>query len=396
MRRLLLALVGALALAACTERLTTPGTCPTLCPGGTPEIRDTVLTAVVGGDSAFTGYSSVTDPLSLLVSNGGDLGESVALVRFNPRGDSVLVGDSLKPFTIDSVIISVFLQARDTTVSPLFLDLYRLPATFDSAATFAEVTAEMTPANLLRSVQIVDSARSGRFPILFVGAELDQLQFVPADSTRLVIGMRLRAAAPAGAYFGAALSGNATPLFITYAEVEDPDTARQHPVIQRAVAQNLNFRGSATPLDPNLLRVGGFPAARALVRFDLPEFLRDSATILRATLELVPDQPVVGIPGDSARIDARGLLADFGAKSPVTQTRSVSAWIHPGVDTVRIEIAALVALWQGSAGFPDAVRLELGQEYASFIAPRFRSTRSTGVGPRLRITYRPPYGARSF
>ena len=326
MRRLVLALAGALVLGACTEELTTPGSCPTLCPGGTPAVRDTVLTAVVGGDSAFTGYSAIVDGVSLLVSNGGALGETISMVRFNPRGDSVLVVDSLRPFTIDSVVISLFLQARDTTVSPLFLDVYRLPASFDSTVSFAEVSAAMTPGQLLRSVTIVDSARSGRLPIVFDGADLAKFAFTPADSTRLVIGLRLRSASPAGAYFGAGLGGDATPLYLTYARVNVADTALQRQTIQRAVAQNLTLPASAMPLDPDLLRVGGFPAARALVRFTLPPYLRDSATIIRATLELVPNGAVTGIPGDSARIDVRGLLTDFGAKSPVTTTRRSPRW----------------------------------------------------------------------
>lgn len=396
MTRLALGLLGVVALAGCTERLTTPGTCPLHCPGGTPEFRDTVLTAVTGGDTAFTGYSSVTDGPSLLVSNGGSLGEFVSMVRFNPRGDSVLAGDSLRPFTIDSVVISLFLQARDTTVNPLFLDVYRLPASFDSTATYTEVTAEMVPANLLRSVQITEAQRSGRIPMLFAGAELDELAYAPEDSTRLTIGLRLRAASSAGAYIGAALGGDATPLYVTYAHVDVADTALRKQTIQRAVNQNVTIPASAMPLDPDLLRVGGFPAARALVRFDLPPFLRDSATIIRATLELVPAQAITGIPGDSARIDVRGLLADFGAKSPVTAGRVASAWVHPGTDTVRVEIASLVALWQGSSGLPNALRIAHGQEHASFLAPRFRSTRTDGTGPRLRITYRPPYGTRSF
>src|SRR5690606_5564812 len=124
---------------SCTERLTTPGGCPSLCPGGTPEFRDTVLTSIIEGDSAFAGYSSPTDPASLLLSNGGALGDSRALIRFNPRGDSVISGDSLLPFTVDSVILSVFLQARDTTATGIKIDVYRLPSTFDSLTTFAEI-----------------------------------------------------------------------------------------------------------------------------------------------------------------------------------------------------------------------------------------------------------------
>lgn len=389
-------MAGALLLAGCTERLTSPGNCPALCPGGSLDVRDTILDAVVGGDSSFTGYRSVTDPLSLLVSDGGTLGETRSVIRFIGRGDSVLVADTLRPFTTDSVVISIFLQARDTTVSPLFLDLYRLPAAFDTAATFAELDAAMTPDKLLRTVEIVDSARSGRYPIVFKDAELDKFTFAPEDSTRLVVGLRLRSATPAGAYFGASLSGDGTPLYITYTAVDVPDTALQHAPLQRSVADNWNVSSGAAPPDPDRLRIGGFPAARSLLRFALPEYLRDSATIVRATLELVPVAPRTGIPGDSARIDAFGLLADIGAKSPINSARSASTWIHPGSDTIRVDMANLVELWQGSAPLPSAIRVQLGQEGASFLAPLLGSSRSATSRPRLRISYRTPYALEGF
>jgi hypothetical protein len=231
----------------------------------------------------------------------------------------------------------------------------------------------------------------------FTGADLAKLTFVPADSTRLVLGLRLRAPAPAGMYIGGAAGGDATPLYRTFTDVEIADTLLQKPVLQRGVFQNVTIRGAPTPESPTLFRVGGFPAARALIRFEVPRYLRDSATIIRATLELAPEVPIVGIPGDSARIDARSLLADFGAKSVVNPTRSASAWIHPGADTVRIDVANLVALWQGVGNTsPTSVRLQLGQEFSSFLAPLFRSSRTATGGPRLRITYRTPYGVRAF
>ncbi len=396
MRRALLLLVGGALLAGCTERLTTPGECPALCPGGSPEIRDTVLTALVDGDSSFTGYSSVTDPASLLVSNGGGLGETRALIRFIRRGDSVLVADTLRPFTIDSVELSVFLQERDTTNSPSFLDVYRLPPTFDSTTTFAELDAAMTPERLIRSVEMGTATAFGRFQMIFKGADLAKVAFTADDSTRMVIGLKLRSPTPTGAYFGSILAGDATPLFITYTAVDVADTALRHPPLQRTVEQNLNLRETPDPPSPDLLRVGGFPAARSLIRFAIPAYLRDSATIVRATLELVPDEPIVGLPGDSTRVDVFGLLTDFGAKSPVNPNRQMSRWIHPGTDTVRVEIAPIVDLWQGSAPFPNAVRVQISQEFASFLAPRFRSTRTPGGGPRLRITYRPPYAVENF
>jgi hypothetical protein len=198
-------------------------------------------------------------------------------------------------------------------------------------------------------------------------------------------------------YIGSVSSGDAAPLYRTFTNVDIADTALQKPLLQRAVDQNLTVREVGSPDDPSLLRVGGFPAARTLIRFQVPEYLRDSATIIRATLELVPDAPMLGIPGDSARIDARTVAGDFGAKSVVDPTRVASTWIHPGSDTVRIDMANLVALWQGTDNTgPTAVRLELGQEFASFLAPNLRSTRTPNGGPRLRITYRTPYGVRAF
>lgn len=397
MRRLLLGLVASTLLVGCTERLVAPGSCPPLCPGGVPEFRDTVLTAVVGGDSSFTGYTSFTDGASLLLSNGGPLGDARAVIQFIRRGDSVFAGDSLKPFTIDSVVLSVVLQARDTTATGLKIDVYRLPATFDSLSSFAELDAAMVPAQLLKTIDVADAARSGVLTMSFVGAaELAKLAFVPSDSTRLVLGLRLRANSPAGAYLGGLASGSSTPLYLTYTRVDLADTTRNRPILQRGVQENFTqFQGVVAP-HPDLLRIGGWPAGRVLIRFPFPEYLRDSATIVRATLELTPEVAALGIPGDSARVDARILLADFGAKSVVDPSTGASAWVRPGTDTLRLDVAPLVARWQGDPDMPSAVRLGLGQEHASFLAPVFRSTRSAGTGPRLRITYRLPYGVRAF
>lgn len=396
MKRLALLLFGVILVTSCTERLTTPGGCPSLCPGGAPEFRDTVLTAIFDRDSSFTGYSSLTDARSLLLSNGGELGESRALIRFLPRGDSVFAGDSLKPFTIDSVVLSVFLQARDTTVAGIKLDVHRLPATFDSLTTFAEIEAAMVPATLLRTIDVADAARDGRLEMLFTGDELSKLTFVPDDFTRLVLGVRLRAPSPAGVYLGGVAGGDATPLYRTFTQAEIADTALQKQVLQRGVSQNITLRDAPSPDDPSLLRVGGFPAARALIRFEVPRYLRDTATIIRATLELAPGAPIVGIPGDSARIDVRAILADFGAKSVVQPTQIASGWFVPGVDTVRIEVASVISLWLGGSTFPTALRVALGQEFASFLEPQFRSSRAPTGGPRLRITYRTPAGERAF
>lgn len=396
MTRPFLLLLGMLVLAGCTERLVTPGTCPSLCPGGTPAVRDTVIHAIFAGDTSFTDYASVNNVASLLVSNGGDIGKVHALIRFLPRGDSVFAGDSLKPFTIDSVGLSVVLQARDTTVSGMKLDLFRLPPNFDTLTTFAEMEAAMTDESLLGTIDVLDLARTGRLFLWFRGDDINKLTFEPSDSTRLVIGVRLRSDTPGGLYIGAQLGGDATPLYQTFTDVEIADTALQHPLLQRGPQQNVSVHEHGTPPGPDLLTVGGTEGARALIRFPFPAYLRDSATIIRATLELVPENEVYGIAGDSTRIQVRSVVADFGAKSVVNTSNVSVDWVRPGTDTTRIEIANLVTMWQRMADSPNAVRVQLDQEYGSFLAPRYRSSRSPQGGPRLRITYRPPYGTTGF
>jgi len=47
-RRIALAIGLLLAGAACQERLTQPGECPALCPGGVPEVLQEVLEAAPG------------------------------------------------------------------------------------------------------------------------------------------------------------------------------------------------------------------------------------------------------------------------------------------------------------------------------------------------------------
>jgi hypothetical protein len=61
-------------------------------------------------------------------------------------------------------------------------------------------------------------------------------------------------------------------------------------------------------------------------------------------------------------------------------------------DTVRLDVTAIVQLWQLIDERPEAIFLSLLPEAASFSRPVFGSTRSETPGPpRLRITYLKPF-----
>ncbi len=398
MRRLIPLVVLALTAAACTERLTTPGSCPALCPGGEVTVRDTFLTVLAGSDSSLGGFTGPTEVSSLLVSSGPGYGASRAVVRFIPRGDSLFVRDTSRTFTVDSVLIQVILQRRDTTVSGLLLDVYRLPRAIDTLVTLAELDAALTPDQLLRTVPIPDSAKAGPFGLTFTGADLAKLAFTPTDSSQLVIGLRLRNAAggAVAARFGSARSGGQSPEFLSFVHVNIADTALQRQTIGRSPTRNFSVRPPTLAPSAQVLQVGGFPPTRAFLRFALPAYLRDSVTILRATLQLDGIAPLQGIPGDSIRFDVRGLLADFGAKSPIVGDRGAFLYLKPGSEDLEIDVTTLVTLWQGAAPLPAALRLGIQEEWSTFMVPQYRSSQAATGMPRLRVTYRPRFPFEGF
>jgi hypothetical protein len=383
-------ILAALALTGCQEKLTAPADCPTLCPGGQPEIFDEVFIATSGADSSYSGYVQPHQARSLLVSNGLEGFEERALVRFLARVDSVSVRDTLRGYTIDSVALSFTVAARDTNSNGLELWVYRIAPGFDSSTAFADVAPAFVPESLIAVVPLADTLNTGVVRTVFQGTDLSRVQISPADSGRFAVGLRLSAPEVTGIRLGAIAAGSGA-LFTTYATLEVPDTGTAK-LRTLALSTAFNTYVSEVPQvsDTTLLAVGGAPSSRSLLRFSLPSRILDSATIVRATLELTPTAPISGLPTDAAQLEARSVLADVGGKSPVnTQPGRVPAdTLELGSTTVSLEAVRLVELWQGSAR-PSALILALTSEGASFTNPVFYSTRAAdqAVRPRLRLSY---------
>jgi hypothetical protein len=130
------------------------------------------------------------------------------------------------------------------------------------------------------------------------------------------------------------------------------------------------------------------------VRFGLTDAFLDSTTIVRATLELTPARPIIGLPNDPSAIQTLAVIGDLGAKSPLTADANfIRQDTLPTVqsDTVKVEMTRIVQLWQSSRLRPQSIFLRLIPEGASFARAVFFSTRSPSAGvlvaPRLRITF---------
>jgi hypothetical protein len=388
--------VLAAAITGCQERLTAPAECPELCPGGESRVFDTVITPLANSDTSHLGYVARNSAGALLVSNGLSASEDRAVYRFTARPDSIEVRDTLRAYTLDSAMLALNLIARDTLVNGLKLYLYRIDPAVDIDDTFESINQQLLPTALLDSIEVPDSVNSGALQTVFRGADLDKVALPPGSGGVLAIGVAMAADQPSGVRIGASAGGTAA-TFVSFVTLDVPDTgsARRQSVTR---APDFNAFVTASPLVPDdaFLTIGGEPSSRALLRFDLPAEVEASATIVRATLELVPQSPLLGLPSDPPLLQAKALLADLGAKSPVATSESgfvSSDTLSVGsADTVRLDMTPIVRLWQTTDARPEAVFLSLLPEGASFTRPVFGSTRSGTVGPpRLRITYLRPF-----
>jgi hypothetical protein len=357
-------------------------------------VFDTVLTSLSNSDSSFSGYVGRTSAGAMLVSNGLPASEDRAVYRFNARADSVPVNDTLRPFVVDSARLTLNLIARDTLLGGLKLYLYRIDPAVDSTATFESTTLQMVPAAIIDSIEVPDTLDSGALETVLRGADLAKVALPPETGGVLAMGVAMAADQPSGVRLGASASSTGA-AFISYVTADVADTADRRQIVTRDAVFNMTVTRTPRVPDPAFLAVGGEPSSRALVRFDLPEPIEDSATIVRATLELLPRSPLLGLSTDPPVLQAKAVIADLGAKSPVTQDQrfiATGALTLGTADTVRLDVTALVRAWQTSSQPPEAIFLSLVPEAASFSRPEFGSTRSGTVGgPRLRVTYLRPF-----
>jgi hypothetical protein len=381
-------LAATLGIVACRDELAAPADCPALCPGGQQSVFDSILPATPSGDSSYFGYVIRGAGISLRISNDLPASDDRAISVFLPRGDSVTVNDTARVITrLDSAVIALTLQARDTLVTGLKIFLYSVPTDLDTTTTFAEIDPFLVPANLVDSIVVPDSVHTGLLRAVISGDDTTRIR--PDTAGRFAIGMTMTANAPTGVRI-ASIAASGSPNMTSYVHVAIADTVKQKQIITR-FPQFASYVSRVQPaVDPDLLVVGGGPSARSLIRFALPAGIRDSVTILRATLELTPDTPILGLPNDPATLMSFGVVGDLGAKSPLISSGTTvgSTTLTSGTSSVvSVDVTQLVRFWQTTRGLPQLIFLAVTPEAASFTQPVFRSTRSGTGAPQIRITY---------
>ena len=390
--------------AACTEKLDNSAGCPILCPDQGGEIETVTLDAVSLDStvSALTGQGTET---SLFLANRGDTLDSRAVIRFDSiPARFVRPGADTTSFEIqpDSVILRMIVDTVGGKVpGPVTFDLYDVNT--DAADTLiAPVAALFTADRLIVSSTFEKTALKDTIRVTLPPASL-----TARKGGRLRIGIRARST---GSVQMRILSqeGAATPSQLTYRVSPDTTVAKvtlnpysktpaNQPLTATALADyTLLVKG--TPLgSPTNLNVGGLPASRVYLRFNVPAFLVDSVDVIRATL-LLTQLPNSGLDAtDTVRIIPNVSLAavavtDIAKAAQITALGSTDTLkVQPGGSGVRsVEVASIVGIWrfQKVADTPRAIILVGTREGQSPLEGRFFSIEaSPDRRPRLRISY---------
>jgi hypothetical protein len=315
-----------------------------------------------------------------------------------PGGDTT----TFEITTADSVILRLIVDTVGSKLpGPVTLDLYDVNSTAPDSAV-AAIAALFTPGRLITSNTFEKTALKDTIKVTIPGqAILDR------KGGRMRLGIRARSTGSVQLRLFSQ-EGAGTPSQLSFRVSPDTTIAKvvlfpysKTPADQPILANSLNdytllVKGTP-PGPPSSLNIGGLPASRVYMRFNVPAFLIDSVDVVRATLLLTQIPNTALDPTDTVSIIPNVGLATV-AVTDVAKASQITAVVN--TDTLRVvpggtglhtlEVATVISLWrlQKVAETPRAIVLLSTGEGQSPLDARFYSIEaSPDRRPRLRISY---------
>lgn len=389
---------------SCTENLDSSGVCGVLCPPVGGEVQNETFNAVTF-DTTVQALSGLgTEPALLLASRGDTLDTRVVIrfdslpTRFTPAGDTT---QNIK--TVDSAFILLRVDtARIKGSAPLTIEAYDVDTTANDTATTA-VLALFRPDRFISSQAFARSDIKDTVRYYISNAAI--LQKIQ-NGQRFRVGLRSVSSASTQIRIistegqaGPQLSFRATPDTATRPLIV-PGNSRT-PVGESLAAAHLTDYtviakspppGSAADLD-----VGGLPARRIYLRFDIPSRIIDSSTVIRATLLLNQIPNTALDPTDTVNVLPHVVLATGAVTDPAKAAQIIAdistdtLRARPGDSGLRqLELARAFSVWrtQDPAVTPRAIALSSLEEGNTPLEIRFYSSEAApSLRPQLRIGY---------
>jgi hypothetical protein len=382
---------------ACAENITVPGVCPDYCPADSLTLVDTVLTGILVADTSVRGFNTVSS-LGYLLAGDQDSLRTLSYLRYQSLPTRWVPGGtdttSIAIGAIDSIIMQVRLDGRDTAVGNLRLLVYRAPFTLDTNTLNFDTLAQFAVDSLLLdSIAVPDSVGAG-----IIRQVVPVSAFAPdttLDSNRIALVIDARGSAPTTVTMASTQVGLG-PRLLFYVRGAPPNDS-QTTVLQTVPDWDTFARTPEPPvgMTPGV-RVGDAPAARAMLFIALPSYFLDSVTIVRAQLEMRLARPAAGRPGEGFLLRAMPVLRYFGGKSIIVgdTTTYGTAFLTAGdTGTVTFEIARPLRLWRGIPADSLPRVLMVRNRFEAFSLGAFEGIGSAGGSdaPRLRLTFIRPF-----
>lgn len=412
----LLALFVVAGAASCKESLDGGGACPALCPSQSVTIRDTIIDPVLVFDSTYVGYPERGQELEMLLATRGDTVEVRGVVRF----------DTLTTFYVPAGDTAHTIVNVDSSRVRLVLDRTgaHIPAAitfevYDVDDTTASDTSTVTVLALFRASQRIGSKtflKDSLLDTLFVplsdSAVLDKL----TNKRHMRLGLRLsgsgsvslRVLTIEGGFPAQLLYKPVTTDTSIKAISVSPNSATpvsdEFPEIRQDLTDYEIVAKYSLPQYANTMTVGGVPGRRAYLRFNIPAYILDSNTVVRAALRLTQRPLPFGDASDTIIINAHVSLAgpqvtDLKRAANLITTSGLlvsdSLLVTPRDSGVRtIQMFALLRAWEGQKTLvnapPRAVILRASPEALLPLEARFfSSTAPAGLRPVMQISYVP-------
>jgi hypothetical protein len=313
-------------VAACSEKLNGGAACFQLCPGQSLSIIDTIIrldSLKVMYDTTVQSYPELGSEGALLLSNVSGLQDVRAVVRFDDIGDSVGVAfrhvssgtdtvtysTPIRPITaVDTAVLFFLVNPRSVKPSgngdTVIFQIYDVDAAgVDSVV--SQVAAQFRPLNLVGATtaslaSLADTADTTDTVKVAI-SKASVLAHIKGDRN-LRFGIKIShqgsAADPVRLWLNNVASGNGPKVyyrvhFDTFPGATDStlisptsNTPASDPALAHQLLNYPVFVLGSPLTQPGVLDVGGLPARRVYLKFNLPSRIIDSTNVVRATLRL--------------------------------------------------------------------------------------------------------------
>ena len=404
----LAALLGG-ALTGCGENIEGGSACPILCPDQQVAVQDTTIEPVVL-DSSVTGIPGLGEEQFLAAHTIGDTVRTAVVVRFDTLGKTYLRGSETTARDVEFVENSRLFVRIDSANSVRSADIVVEAYDVDTTASDTVATA-LAP--LFRADRLLGSVLIPKDSVLdTLGVPISSVRLLSKirGGQRLRVGLVAKSAAPVSLRFSrdavnrvGALEYDVSPDTVAQVEQSPYSTTPVVPTtLQNALGDYVAIL-KGTPVPPaGVLSVGGLPARRIYLRFDIPSRLLDSSTVVRATLQLTQLPAPSVRAGDTIQVEpyvvsASSNVTDIGRATGILESvdffRGNTFLLPPNGSGLReLEMVQVLRRWaqRDAADYPRAIILRSAGEGGDPPEIRFYSSEAAAnLRPKLKITYVP-------